>query len=80
VSGSLHDAVELEKRGVVTASIVTLPFKEGARDHARAFGMPKLPIVVMTHPIAHLRPEDLRKRTEEIFPQILTALTRPPED
>lgn len=74
------DAIELEKRGVVTATIVTELFKEAAREYARNFGMQTCPIITIAHPIANLRPEDLRKRTEEIFPQVLAALTRPPED
>lgn len=76
----MHDAIELEKRGVVTAAIVTALFKEAARHHATNFGMPKYPLIAIAHPIANLRPEDLRKRTEEIFPQVLAALTRQPED
>ncbi|MBW8005883.1 MAG: hypothetical protein FVQ06_08890 [candidate division NC10 bacterium] len=76
----MHDAIELEKRGVVTAAIVTELFKEPARHHARNFGMPTYPIIAIAHPIANLRPEDLKKRTEEIFPQVLAALTRLPED
>ena len=74
------DAIELEKRGVVTTTIVTELFKDAAREHARNFGMPDYPIIAMAHPIANLRPEDLRKRTEEVFLQVLAALTRPPED
>ena len=74
------DAIELEKRGVVTATVVTELFKEVAREHARNFGLPTYPIITIAHPIANLRPEDLRKRTEEIFPQVLATLTRPPED
>jgi hypothetical protein len=42
--------------------------------------LPTYPIITIAHPIANLRPEDLRKRTEEIFPQVLATLTRPPED
>jgi hypothetical protein len=42
--------------------------------------MPTYPIIAIAHPIANLRPEDLKKRTEEIFPQVLAALTRLPED
>ncbi|MFQ5846223.1 MAG: hypothetical protein ACE5IQ_00960 [Candidatus Methylomirabilales bacterium] len=65
---------------MVTATIVTEQFKEAGRHHARNFGMPQYPVIAIAHPIANLRPEDLRKRTEEIFPQVLAALTRPPED
>ena len=74
------DAIELEKRGVVTATVVTELFEEAALEHARNFGLPTYPIITIAHPIANLRPEDLRKRTEEIFPQVLATLTRPPED
>lgn len=76
----MRDAVELEKRGIVTATIVTEQFKDLARHHAINFGMPRYPVIAIVHPIANLRPEDLRKRTEEIFPQVLAALTSPSED
>ncbi len=76
----MHDAIELEKRGVVTATIVTELFKEAARHHAINFGMPQYPIIAIAHPIANLPPEDLKKRTEEIFPHVLAALTRSPGD
>jgi len=65
---------------VVTATIVTELFKEPARHHATNFGMPNVPVIAIAHPIANLRPEDLRKHTEGIFPQVLAALTHPPED
>lgn len=65
---------------MVTATIVTELFRELARHHATNFEMPQYPIVAIAHPIANLRPEDLRKRTEEIFPQVLAALTHSPED
>ena len=65
---------------MVTATVVTELFGDAARAHARNCGMPGYPIIIIAHPIANLRPEDLRKRTEEVFPQVLAALTRPPED
>lgn len=64
---------------MITATVVTELFKEPAHYHAINFGMPTYPVVTIAHPIANLRPEDLRKRTEEIFPQVLAALTRLPE-
>lgn len=65
---------------MVTATIVTELFKEPAHHHATNFGMPNVPVIAIAHPIANLRPEDLRKRTEEIFPQVLAALTHSPEE
>jgi hypothetical protein len=70
------DAVLLERQGVVTATVVTSMFLEAGRQHAKNYGMPEVPLVPIAHPIANVGPEALRKKTEEIFPEVLEALLR----
>lgn len=70
------DAVLLERQGVVTATVLTSEFLEAGRQHAKNYGMPEIPLVPISHPIANLGPEALRKKTEAIFPEVLEALLR----
>ena len=70
------DAVLLERQGVVTATVLTSEFLEAGRQHARNYGMPDLPLIPIAHPVANVGPEALRKKTEEIFPEVLEALLR----
>ena len=44
---------------------------------AAALGMPYLPIVVVPHPVADLKPEDVRALAAQVFPDIVYALTQP---
>lgn len=71
------DAIELEKRGIPTATIVTEMFFESGRATAKNLAMPHVPIVPIPHPIANLPPEELKVRSEAAFPQVLEALTKP---
>ena len=42
-------------------------------------GMPYLPIVVVPHPVADLKPEEVRALAEQALPGILYCLTQPRE-
>lgn len=53
-SFAVHDAVELEKRGIPTVVFVSEPFAEMSRLWARQLEVPKLGIVVVGHPLAQL--------------------------
>ena len=61
---------------MVTATVVTSMFLEAGRQHAKNYGMPEIPLVPIAHPVANVGPEALRKKTEDIFPEILEALLR----
>ncbi|GAA3909171.1 UGSC family (seleno)protein [Microbacterium invictum] len=53
-SYAIHDATELEKRGIPTVVFVSTPFTEMSRLWARQLDVPNLGIVVVDHPLAHL--------------------------
>lgn len=69
------DAAELERRGVVTATIVTQEFVAAGREHACNFGIPDYPLAVIGHPIANRTPDDLRRMADATWEQVLAVLT-----
>ena len=69
----MHDAVNLERRGVPTAVICTAPFRAEGEAQARALGLPAVRLVPVTHPVSTLSPDALAARAAEALPQILAA-------
>jgi hypothetical protein len=64
----------LERKGVATATLITHVFEDYARGLARMQGMKALPIVVIAHPVAARKPEELRARIRGVHAQIRSAL------
>ena len=60
----MHDAIELEARGVPTAAIVTEVFAHEARVQRDALGMAGLEPVVIEHPLSTLTAEQLAARVD----------------
>lgn len=76
MSCSVHDAVELEDRGVRTVALITEVFMSSARAHAIAFGRPDFTgAVPVRHPIIAMGRQELRERADEALPAIVAALT-----
>lgn len=68
----LHDAVELERRGVATAVIVTTVFEKLVLAHARSAGIsPRL--IVLDHPVGGLRGDALEARVEQAYHGLLAV-------
>jgi hypothetical protein len=42
-------------------------------------GMTGLPLAIVPHPIAELKPDEVRERGDRIIDDIVQALTKPPE-
>lgn len=71
----MHDAVELEDRGVRAVALITEVFMSSARAHALAFGRPDYGgSVPVRHPIASVNREELRQRADEVVEQVIAAL------
>jgi hypothetical protein len=65
-----QDSLELERRGVTTYIIVTKVFEMLVRAHARSAKVePRL--IVLDHPVAGLKPEDLDGRIDQAVGAIL---------
>ena len=76
MSCSLHDAVELEDRGIRTVVIHTSVFMNSARAHARAYGRPDFEgSVAVRHPLAAIPRDEVWQRAEEVLPAVVAALT-----
>lgn len=69
----MHDALELEGRGVPTAVIVTTEFVREAKVQREALGMPGVIPVVIPHPLSSLTDEEIRSRVAAALPQVLAA-------
>jgi hypothetical protein len=74
VSCSVHDLVRLERRGIATAGIGTLPFADEALEQARLLGMPDLRMLLIPHPVQLLDPEQLDALADDIFDRVVKHL------
>ena len=74
MSCSVHDLVRLERRGIPTAGIGTLPFADEALEQARLLGMPDLRMLLIPHPVQLLDPEQLDALADDIFARVLKHL------
>jgi hypothetical protein len=75
VSCSVHDVVRLEQRGIPTAAVGTLPFLDEALEQARLLGMPDYRMVLIPHPVQLLTDEELRRRADAAFDEIVARLS-----
>jgi hypothetical protein len=71
----VHDTVELEKRGIPAAVILTQAFTNAAVFQFRAKGMEGHPYVTLPHPISNLPPEVMRTVTLRYVAQVVRQLT-----
>ena len=54
---------------------MTKPFHESARLNAVAMGTPKLPLVILPHPIGDLPEKNLEELAQVSYPKIIEAFT-----
>jgi hypothetical protein len=69
----MHDAIELEARGVPTAVIVTSEFVREAKVQREALGMAGVVPVVIEHPLSSLTDDQIRARVAAALPQVIAA-------
>ena len=77
MSCSVHDLVRLERRGIATAGIGTLPFADEALEQARLLGMPDLRMLLVPHPVQLLSQAELDALADDIFDRVLQHLQTP---
>jgi hypothetical protein len=75
VSCSVYDAVRLERRGIPTAVVGTVPFVDEALEQARVLGMPDYRIVTIEHPVQIASSDELLARADLVLPTIVSRLT-----
>jgi len=71
VSCSVHDLVRLERRGIPTCGVGTLPFADEALEQARLLGMPDLRMVLVPHPVQLLDDAALERLADRALPLIV---------
>ena len=74
MSCSMLDSLELEKRGVPSVVVVTIPFVSQAKAMADLKGVPDYGYALVEHPIGSLTEEELRARAAVALPQVLQQL------
>lgn len=72
------DAVEIERRGKPTVTIVHDVFERAARLHARALGMPELPLLVEPTPRGGTINFDVKELARQKLDDVIRALTAGP--
>ena len=66
--------MELEKRGIPTATVCTDEFFALGKAEAEILGMPGLPIVHIPHPMAGRKPEQVAEVADLAIPEIIHIL------
>ena len=75
MSCCVHDVVRLERRGIPTAAVGTVPFLDEALEQARLLGMPDYRLVLIPHPVQLLTTPELHARADDAFAEIVRRLT-----
>ena len=65
-SACVRDAIQLERRGIPTAVIVTTEFVRETELTLAALGMPGLAPLVIDHPVSSLNAQEIAGRVEQI--------------
>jgi hypothetical protein len=73
-SWCIHDAVELDRRGIPSVAFVAEPFVELAQHEARGLGVPDLNMVILPYPMGGIDPSEIVRRAEAAFPDVRSAL------
>jgi len=68
------DAVNLERLGIPTVTVVTEPFTVAADTVARSLGMPDVPRVVIPHDYLSEDTDAIAKKLEPLLDEILDRL------
>jgi hypothetical protein len=73
-SGSLLDAVILEKAGLPAIPIITDAFDATAKEMAELWGVPEFRYVMMPHPLASLTEDQMELRASGLIEKVLALL------
>lgn len=68
------DAVNLERLGIPTVTVVTEPFTVAAETAARTLGMPDVPRVAIPHDYLSEDTDAIAKKLEPLLDEILDRL------
>lgn len=74
-SWSVHDAYELERRGIPTVTLVATPFRTLANVQRKGLGLDDLPFAIVPYPMSAVSVEEARRRAIAVRDEIVGALT-----
>ncbi len=72
---SVHDTIELEKRGVPATVVLTRAFRNACEYQFRSKGMEGHPYIELPHPVSQLSAEQMRQLTESYVEMVVRQLT-----
>jgi hypothetical protein len=61
-------------------TIITHAFDALAKSEKDAFGAPDHPVLVVQHPIGTVKLEEVNKRADAVFDELVGLLIEPPKD
>ncbi len=67
-SGTVHDAVELQKRGIRSIAVCTAPYGKMAALECRALGVPEVPVGLVEHPLIGRDAEYMKRAVDGLMP------------
>lgn len=70
----MRDGIELAKRGLAVAALVTEPFWPQGDLIALSHGMPDVPRIRLPHPVAGSSSESMAALADEIAPRLVAVL------
>lgn len=71
----MHDAIEIEQRGIPAVAIHTTVFMNSADAHAKAYGRPDFESVPIQHPIAGRPVDEVQAKSDAIVAEVVRILT-----
>ena len=69
--------MQLELKGTPTATICTDEFARMAQFIAKNLGLPGLPFVLIKHPLAGIGENEVKKKGEQIYDEVVEILSSP---
>ena len=69
--------MEIQKRGKLAVTFITNAFTALAKSEKEAFGAPDHPVLVVQHPIGTVKVDEVNKRAEAAFDQLVNILLAP---
>jgi len=69
--------LEIQKRGKFAVTFITNAFTALAKSEKDAFGAPDHPVLVVQHPIGTVKLEEVNKKADAAFDQLMDILLEP---
>ena len=69
--------MEIQKRGKFAVTFITNAFTALAKSEKEAFGAPDHPVLVVQHPIGTVKVEEVNKKADAAFDQLIEILLEP---